>query len=181
MVGSDGAELSYYGCTVSIPNGALEEDTEISLEIISTDLNVVSPVLKLEPSNLNFKCPVKVNLPVVVYPCRTIPEAEWPELILMCRENGKWSNIKSTMFNFTDLTFECNHFSVYYWKIGSNGKGKWMKRLACFLYKGVQQKRAMMAVSICDDLPDVIKVSKCIMSLHVQVNLIQTKVSSMKL
>ena len=172
MVGSDGARISFYGCTVSIPHGALEEDTEISLEFISSDLrvvfpadlHVVSPVLKLEPSNLYFNCPVKVNLPVVVYPLRTIPEAEWPELILMCCENGKWTKIQSTKFKFRDLEFECHHFTDFCWTYDANGKKKWVKMLSCLLYKGVpRENRAKVKVSICDDLPHIIKVN--IMSL----------------
>lgn len=166
MVGSDGAELFYYGCTVSIPSGALEEDTKISLEFISTDLHgVVSPVLQLEPSNLNFNRPVTVNLPVVVYPHHTIPEVEWPKLILMCCENGKWSEIQSTKFN--DLTFKCNHFSPYCWTVGADGVGKWVKRLACFLYKGVpKENKAKVEVSICDNLPNVVEVN-IMCKLHV--------------
>ena len=164
MVGSDGAELSYYGCTVSIPPGALEVDTEISLEFISTDLHVVSPVLKLEPSNLNFNHPVTVNLPVVVCPCDTIPEAEWPELTLMRGENGKWSKMQSTKFSFTDFTFECNDSAAYCWVIDKNDVKKLVKRLACFLYKGVSlKKQAMLTIFICDDLPHVVKVN--VMSL----------------
>ena len=172
MVGIAGAELSFHGCTVSIPSGALEEDTEISLEFISTDLrvvfpadlHVVSPVLKLGPSNLYFNRSVTVNLPVVVYPLRTIPEAEWPELILMCCENGKWTKIQSTKFKFRDLKFECEHFSSFCWTYDANGKKKLVKMLACLLYKGVpRENRAKVEVSICDNLPDAIKVN--IMSL----------------
>ena len=167
MVGSDGAELFYYGCTVSIPSGALEEDTEISLEFISTDLHVVSPddlhvvspILKLEPSNVIFHHPVTVDLPVVVYPSPTIPEAEWPELVLMCYENGKWSYKQSTKFKFRDLKFECNHFSRYYFAINRNRKRKFVKRLACLLYQGAPQgNQAEVMVCICEELPPVVKV-----------------------
>ena len=167
MVGSEGAELFYYGCTVSIPPGALEEDTEISLEFISTDLHVISPVLQLEPSNLDFIRPVTVNLPVVVCPHHTIPEAEWPELILMCYENGKWSKIQSTKFDFIDLTFECNHFSAYCWTVDADGERKWVKMLTCLLYKGVlKENKAKVEVSICDNLPNVIEVN-IMCKLHV--------------
>ena len=169
-MGSDGAELSFYGCTVSIPSGALEEDTEISLEFISTDvvfpanLHVASPVLKLEPSNLNFIRPVTVNLPVVVCPHHTIPEAEWPELTLMCCENGKWSKIQSTKFKYIDLTFKCDHFSVYTWTYDANGVKTLVKMLACLLYKGVPRgNKADVTVSVCDNLPHVIEVN--VMSL----------------
>ena len=164
MVGSDGAELFYYGCTVSIPSGALEEATEISLEFISSNLQVVSPVLKLEPQNLNFIHPVTVSLPVAVYPSPTIPEAEWPELILMqCHENGKWSYKQSTKFKFRDLKFECNHFSSYCLMIDASCK-KWERKLACSLYESVPKgQQAEVTVSICDGLALVCGVS--IMSL----------------
>ena len=167
MVGSDAAELPFYGCTVSVPPGALEEDTEISLEFIRTDLRVISPVLQLEPSNLNFNRPLTVNLPVVVCPHHTIPEAEWPELILMCCKNGKWSEIQSTKFKFKDLTFECSHFSAYCWTFGADGESKWVKMLTCLLYKGVpKENKAKVEVSICDNLPNVIEVN-IICKLHV--------------
>ena len=163
-MGSHGAKLRCYGCTVTIPSGALEEDTEISLKIISTDLHVpelvVSPVLKLEPSNLHFKYPVTVNLPVVVFPCPTILEVEWPELTLMCCENGTWSKRQSAKFTSGGSRFECNHFSAYCMVADKKNKKKWMKRLACLLYKGVpDETQIKLTVSICDDLEGVIKVN----------------------
>ena len=162
-MGSGGAELSYYGCTVSIPPGALDEDTEICLEILNTDLPelVVSPLLKLEPSNLTFNCPVTVTLPVVVSPSHAKPEDEWPELTLMCYANGEWSKLHSTKFTLGDLRmFECDHFSAYCWTIDENGNKKSVKRLACLLYKGAhQENHSEVTVTICDDLPHVIEVN----------------------
>ena len=167
-MGSDGAELSYYGCTVSIPAGALEEDTEIaiSLEVLNTDLSelVVSPVLKLEPSNLTFKRPVKVTLPLVVSPSPAVPEAEWPELTVMCYAEGKWSKVHTAKFTFgNSRSFECTHFSAYCFTIDENGQRKAVKRLACLLYKErgpVQQgDPTEVTVAICDDLQGVIEVN----------------------
>ena len=164
MVGSDGAELSYYGCTVSIPQNALEEETEISLEILNTDFPglAVSPVLKLEPSNLRFHFPVTVTLPLVICPSHpTLSEPQSPELILMCCTNGKWSKLQSTKFRFGDLrSFECRHFSAYCWIYDKDGtKIGLKKRLACCLFKGLPNvNESEVNVCICDDLPHVIEV-----------------------
>ena len=159
MVGSNGAELSYYGCTVSIPPDALDEDTEICLEILNTNLPemVVSPVLKLEPSNLTFNCTVTVTLPVFISPST---ESHQPQLTLMCCTHGEWSKLKSTKLKLGDpRAFESRHFSAYCWIEDKTGNGKWVKRLACLLYKGVPAgERTELTFYICDDLPHVTEV-----------------------
>ena len=161
-MGSDGAELSYYGCTLSIPPGALDEDTEICLEILNTDLPelVVSPILKLEPSNLTFNCPVTVTLPVVISPSQTTPEAEWPQVTLMCCRYKAWNEVYSTQLSYEDLKFQCSHFSAYCYILNEDGKKTTMKRLACLLHKGLlKENQCEVTISICDDLAHVIKVS----------------------
>ena len=168
MVGSDGAELSYYGCTVSIPPGALDEDTEICLEILNTNLPemVVSPVLKLEPSNLTFHCTVTVTLPVFISPST---ESHQPQLTLMCCTHGEWSKLKSTKLKLGDpRAFKCTHFSAYCWITDEDGIFRSLKRLACLMYKGApKENQSEVTVAICDDLKHVIEVNICLSHMEV--------------
>ena len=161
-MGSDGAELSYYGCTVNIPPSALEEETEICLAILNTDLpkGLVSPLLRLEPSDLNFNCPVTVTLPLVISPSHETPESECPQVTLMCCRHGEWSEVQSTKLSYHDhLSFQCSHFSDYCY-VCDEESGKIVKRLACHLYKRIPMGKYLeVVVSICDDLQCVIEVN----------------------
>ena len=161
-VGSHGAKLSYYGCTVNIPHSALEEEIEICLEILNNELpkGLVSPLLRLEPSDLNFNCPVTVTLPLVISPSHETPESECPQVTLMCRRHGEWSKVQSTtLSHYDELSFQCSHFSdhCYFYEGDSN---KTVKRVACYLYKRIPKGNYLeVIVSICDDLQCVIEVN----------------------
>lgn len=161
VVGRDGAELSYYGCKVSIPPDALEQDTEICLDIRNASLPdmVVSSILRCEPTNLEFKCPVMITLPLNVSPVVSVPRSQWPELTLMCCRNGKWSKVESRKFSYEGMNFECTHFSLYCWTTDAFGQEKYTKNLACFLCKGEFGIEGLDAlVAICDNVPDVVEV-----------------------
>ena len=166
MVGPDGAELTYYGCTVSIPKGALAEETEItlSLGIAKPDVPglVVSPILRLDPSKVEFAQDVTVCLPLVVSPIPGLAESNWPEVALMCcTAEAGWHEVSKTRLGYGGFSFQCSHFSAYCCKLDRNGNEKTVKRLACFLHKGKPNgNHFVVAASICDDLEDVIEVSK---------------------
>ena len=171
VVGSNGAKLSYYGCTVNIPPNALEEETEICLEILNNEIpeGVVSPLLKLEPSDLNFNYPVTVTLPLVISPSHETPEFECPQVTLMCCRHGEWSEVQSTKLSYhADLSFQCTRFSAYCYILGEGGKKISLKRLACFLHKSVRKENQLI-VSLCDDLTNVVKVNVIFLPLSVYI------------
>ena len=106
-----------------------------------------------------FNYPVTITLPLVLSPDPATPESEWPELTLMRCRDGEWCKLQSTKLGYEDFQFECSQFSAYCWIEDKTGNGKWVKRLACLLYKGVPAgERTELTFYICDDLPHVTEV-----------------------
>ena len=170
MVGPDGADLTYYGCTVSIPKGALAEETEITLNLDTAKPDVpglvVSPVLRLEPSKVEFAQDVTVCLPLAVSAIPGLAESDWPQATLMCCTQAGWHTVEKTRLSYDEFSFHCSHFSAYCYVLDENDNKKVVKRLACFLHKGkpTENHNFEVATSICDDVPHVIEVRECIRS-----------------
>ncbi|NOY91253.1 MAG: hypothetical protein GXP55_08585 [Deltaproteobacteria bacterium] len=67
LIGPEGGELNLDGVLVEVPAGALTEPTRV--RVVSTDegvpagLTAYSPVLRFEPTDLDFALPIRVSIP----------------------------------------------------------------------------------------------------------------------
>jgi flagellin-like protein len=120
-VGPDGAVIQIQGAVVSIPQGALSADTELTFEALTaSDLfalgdedidgySIPTTFLKLTPHGTSFSQPVTVTLRVT----ESMPAT--PVIYTKSDDNGDWEEFTGQLnIGANTMTFELYSFSYYF-------------------------------------------------------------------
>ena len=120
-VGPDGAVIQIQGAVVSIPQGALSVDTELTFEALTaSDLfalgdedidgySIPTTFLKLTPHGISFSQPVTVTLRVT----DSMPTT--PVIYTKSDDNGDWEEFTGQLnIGVNTITFELYSFSYYF-------------------------------------------------------------------
>lgn len=120
-VGPDGAVIQIQGAVISIPQGTLSVDTELTFEALTaSDLfalgdedidgySIPTTFLKLTPHGTSFSQPVTVTLRVT----DTMPIT--PVIYTKSDDNGDWEEFTGQLNTGTNtITFEIYSFSYYF-------------------------------------------------------------------
>ena len=142
-VGAEGKCLSFCGCVVDIPPGALSCETSICLSIEQVDPPggiCVTPILHCEPDGLKFNQDIEVTLPLNGRPYEPVEKANLPELELMVRGSTeeRWCCDRVQKLSFSGMSYSCRHFSWFAWSWTLEGfvTGKfWLKNISCSLFE----------------------------------------------
>ena len=181
-VGVEGSCLSFCGCVVDIPPGALSCETSICLSIVQVDPPdgiCVTPILHCEPDGLKFNRDIEVTLPLNGGPYEPVDEANVPELELMVRGSNeeRWCCDRVQKLNSSGMCFNCRHFSLFAWSWTPWGflTGKfWYKRISCSLFEMKDgSQTTSLKLAICETFLE--DVSTC---WHHFVDVRQVRISS---
>lgn len=114
---AEGGELSLpeSGVTLSIPAGALEEDTEITAEIIGKkDLpeaaNLAGNVVEFGPDGLNFLMPVALEIDLAG---AKIPEGADVSIAWLDEDKNEWVDLSGSKMANGKVTAETTHFTKF--------------------------------------------------------------------
>ena len=157
-VGVEGRCLSFCGCTVDIPAGALSTETNISLSIVQVALPDgirVTSILHCEPDGLLFNREVTIVLPLNGRPFNIKSQADVPKLQLMVRGSIKerWHSAKSQKLKFPGMSHSCKHFSIFFWswKPTRLFSGMWYRCVFCSLFEKIDKSQTTtLRVVVCE-------------------------------
>ena len=129
MIGKDGGVVKdeEENVTISIPQGALQEDTNISAQYIeepsyleaNPSMNFLGAV-EFGPSGTTFDKPVEVSLQLT-----NTPKHNKISIFCYSEEYGQWDFVTEADVNYNVATFSISHFSKY--KALDMSKGMLMK------------------------------------------------------
>ena len=157
-VGEEGKCLSFCGCTVNVPPGALSTETSICLSIVQVappDGIRVTPILHCEPDGLQFNREVTIMLPLNGSPVNVVDQAELPELELMVRGSTeeRWHSAEFQKLNISGMYHSCSHFTYFSWIWKSTGilSGKWYRCVFCSLFEEIDKTQTTtLRVVVCE-------------------------------
>jgi hypothetical protein len=128
VTAAEGGEvaLAEAGVNLSIPAGALAEDTMISAEVISKSGlkdadEVVGNVVEFGPDGLKFEKPAMLELAVGD---AKIPTDATVSLAWYDDENGKWVDLEGSKLEGGKVMAETTHFTVFAIRIVVNDNGQ---------------------------------------------------------
>ncbi len=115
VIGADGGEVGDDNAMISIPAGALKEDTEISIKYLNDAKDVSDTILtgfvgavEFGPSGTKFEKPADV-----VVKLSKAPKNETLSIFCYDEENKRWNYETTAEIDKDYAKFEVNHFSRY--------------------------------------------------------------------
>ncbi|XP_052770298.1 UNC5C-like protein [Mya arenaria] len=155
-VGKNGMTLEISGIKLEIPEGALEEDTLVTLGMVwdekivpklTKKQTILSPLVLCQPSGLQFKKPVKLTFPHAARKVKT----DWLPKILKrdgnLNESSEWepvtlSDYEERQIGGHSICLQLYHFTLYT-MVGESQPGKIAAKLVHFVAFTNQLQKGM--------------------------------------
>jgi hypothetical protein len=113
ITAAEGGEVEIGDAALSIPGGALAEDTTITVETIATSgqpdaENLAGLVYDFGPNGTEFVAPATLTLPAV-----TVPEGKEAVVAWLDESSGTWQNLPSTVNADGSVSADIEHFTLF--------------------------------------------------------------------
>lgn len=114
VINAEGGEYSLAGCSIEVPSGAVQEETEISIEKLeeapegSPEAEGLVAIYEFSPSGTTFQTPISVSFPVP-----DTADGTPMTLLYLNPEDNHWQACGESTVAGGTVTFQLSHFSTY--------------------------------------------------------------------
>lgn len=121
VIDAEGGEYSLAGCRIEVPAGAVQEETEISIEKLedapegSPEAEGLVAVYEFSPSGTTFQTPISVS-----FPMPDAADGTPVTLLYLNPEENHWQACGESTVSGGTVTFQLSHFSTYALASGSS-------------------------------------------------------------
>ena len=121
VIDAEGGEYSLAGCSIEVPSGAVQEETEISIEKLedapegSPEAEGLVAIYEFSPSGTTFQTPISVS-----FPMPDAADGTPVTLLYLNPENNHWQACGESTVSGGTVTFQLSHFSTYALASGSS-------------------------------------------------------------
>ena len=121
VIDAEGGEYSLAGCSIEVPAGAVQEETEISIEKLedapegSPEAEGLVAIYEFSPSGTSFQTPISVSFPMA-----DATDGTPVTLLYLDPEDNHWQACGESTVSGGTVTFQLSHFSTYALVSGSS-------------------------------------------------------------
>jgi len=114
VIDAEGGEYSLAGCSIEVPSGAVQEETEISIEKLeeapegSPEAEGFVAIYEFSPSGTTFQTPISVS-----FPMPDAADGTPMTLLYLNPEDNHWQACGESTVAGGTVTFQLSHFSTY--------------------------------------------------------------------